>query len=107
MLNQNFDQIHHNTREITRQKDAELTKMCIDARRDMEEKLRKERDSQKAALEAAAARFATSLWSSISMTLSGLQCPHQYQCPPDFHSSCWQGEGGCTCSAHCEQGKGG
>ena len=56
MLNQNFDQIHHNTREITRQKDAELTKMCIDARRDMEEKLRKERDSQKASLEAAAAR---------------------------------------------------
>ena len=30
--------------------------MCIDARRDMEEKLRKERDSQKASLEAAAAR---------------------------------------------------
>ena len=60
--------------------------MCIDARRDMEEKLRKERDSQKAALEAAAARFATSLWSSVSMSLSGLQCPHQYQCPPHFHS---------------------
>ena len=49
-------QIHHNTREITRAKDAELTKMCIDARRDMEEKLKKERDSQKASLEAAAAR---------------------------------------------------
>ena len=51
-------QIHHNTREITRAKDAELTKMCIDARRDMEEKLKKERDSQKASLEAAAARWA-------------------------------------------------
>lgn len=48
--------IHHATREITRQKDAELTKMCIDARRDMEEKLRGERASQKMSLEAAAAR---------------------------------------------------
>ena len=34
--------------------------MCIDARRDMEEKLKKERDSQKAALEAAAARLSSS-----------------------------------------------
>ena len=41
-------------REITRRKDAELTKMCIDARRDMEEKLKEERNGLKAALEAAA-----------------------------------------------------
>jgi len=48
--------IHHNTLEITRQKDAELTKMCIDARREMEEKLKGERLSQKTVMEAAAAR---------------------------------------------------
>merc|ERR1719495_1173933 len=30
--------IRQTEREITRQKDAELTKMCIDARRDMEER---------------------------------------------------------------------
>jgi hypothetical protein len=41
-------------REITRRKDAELTKMCIDARRDMEEKLKEERNALKAAMEAAA-----------------------------------------------------
>jgi hypothetical protein len=41
-------------REITRRKDAELTKMCIDARRDMEEKLKEERNGLKLALEAAA-----------------------------------------------------
>ena len=38
-------------REISRQKDAELTKMCIDARREMEEKLRTERSDLKTALE--------------------------------------------------------
>ena len=38
-------------REISRQKDAELTKMCIDARREMEEKLRTERTDLKTALE--------------------------------------------------------
>merc|ERR1712223_2079507 len=31
--------IHQTEREIPRMKDAEMTKMCIDARRDMEEKL--------------------------------------------------------------------
>jgi len=41
-------------RDITRRKDAELTKMCIDARRDMEEKLKAERNGLKTALEAAA-----------------------------------------------------
>eukprot|EP00092_Neocalanus_flemingeri_P012882 GFUD01013878.1.p1 GENE.GFUD01013878.1~~GFUD01013878.1.p1 ORF type:complete len:1023 (+),score=360.95 GFUD01013878.1:130-3198(+) len=41
-------------REITRQKDSELTKMCIDARRDMEEKLKTERSNLKSALEASA-----------------------------------------------------
>ena len=39
-------------REINRKKDAELTKMCIDARRDMEEKLRTEREHLKSTLEA-------------------------------------------------------
>ena len=46
--------IHQTEREITRMKDAELTKMCIDARRDMEEKLRAERSSLKATLESSA-----------------------------------------------------
>ena len=46
--------IHQTEREITRVKDAELTKMCIDARRDMEEKLRAERQSLKTTLEASA-----------------------------------------------------
>merc|ERR1712142_107723 len=35
--------IRQTEREITRQKDSELTKMCIDARRDMEEKLKTEK----------------------------------------------------------------
>merc|ERR1711915_687248 len=46
--------IRQTEREITRQKDAELTKMCIDARRDMEEKLKNERSSLKTSLEASA-----------------------------------------------------
>ena len=46
--------IHQTEREITRVKDAELTKMCIDARRDMEEKLRTERHNLKSTLEASA-----------------------------------------------------
>jgi len=46
--------IRQTEREITRLKDAELTKMCIDARRDMEEKLKTERGSLKSALEASA-----------------------------------------------------
>merc|ERR1712200_111604 len=44
--------IRQTEREITRQKDSELTKMCIDARRDMEEKLKTERSNLKSALEA-------------------------------------------------------
>merc|ERR1711970_1520841 len=46
--------IRQTEREITRQKDSELTKMCIDARRDMEEKLKTERSNLKSALEASA-----------------------------------------------------
>ena len=46
--------IHQTEREITRMKDAELTKMCIDARRDMEEKLRTERNSLKTTMESSA-----------------------------------------------------
>jgi len=46
--------VRQTEREIGRQKDAELTKMCIDARRDMEEKLKTERNNLKASLEAAA-----------------------------------------------------
>lgn len=40
-------------REISRNKDGELTKMCIDARRDMETKLKSERESLRAQLTAA------------------------------------------------------
>ena len=40
-------------REINRVKDAELTRMCIDARRDMEHKLKQERETLRASLEAA------------------------------------------------------
>lgn len=39
-------------REINRKKDAELTKMCIDARRDMEEKLKQERENLRTAMTA-------------------------------------------------------
>jgi len=46
--------VRQTEREITRQKDSELTKMCIDARRDMEEKLKTERSNLKSALEASA-----------------------------------------------------
>jgi len=47
-------QIRQTEREITRTKDSELTKMCIDARREMEEKLKTERSNLKTALEASA-----------------------------------------------------
>ena len=46
--------IRQTERDITRQKDAELTKMCIDARREMEEKIRTERTSLKSTLETSA-----------------------------------------------------
>ena len=46
--------VHQTEREITRLKDAELTKMCIDARREMEEKLRAERNNLKTTLESSA-----------------------------------------------------
>ena len=46
--------IRQTERDITRQKDAELTKMCIDARREMEEKIRTERTNLKSTLETSA-----------------------------------------------------
>ena len=46
--------IHQTEREITRVKDAELTKMCIDARREMEEKLRAERSNLRSTMESSA-----------------------------------------------------
>ena len=54
-LEENIDsKIRQTERDISRQKDAELTKMCIDARREMEEKIRVERSSLKATLESSA-----------------------------------------------------
>ena len=54
-LEENIDsKIRQTERDISRQKDAELTKMCIEARREMEEKIRVERSNLKATLESSA-----------------------------------------------------
>lgn len=54
-LEESVDQrLREQERDISRKKDAELTKMCIDARREMEDKLRQERESLRTSMEASA-----------------------------------------------------